>query len=194
MIYLLSYPRSGRNLLSHMLKCVDIEVTMTHRFIISEQLPLKESDTLIMLLRDYREAIPRHLYPKEPISTVMTTKAFGREFGIRDRATQYIENLVLYDMCQTPKHLVHYETIMKWGRTAFGELAVGLGVNQQKYIGIDWVKEKGISLKKYDAPAMSEGDLKFHAKRLEDIPHLDKAMKDCNPYIFKKYLTQYHES
>ena len=88
----------------------------------------------------------------------------------------------------------HYETIMRWGRTAFGELAVGLGVNQQKYIGIDWVKEKGISLKNYDAPAMSEGDLKFHAKRLEDIPHLDKAMKDCNPYIYKKYLTRYNES
>lgn len=189
MITLLSYPRSGRNLLRHMLKCIDIEVYATHRPIIHQEWPLKEHDKLIMLVRDYRECIPRHLYSEETVSTTMIMKMFGTEFGIRDRASQYIKNLVLFDMCQVPKYVIYYEDLINHGEDAF----VNLYFNFLKlpYKHLNWKKESAKALKNYDAPAMSGGEIDFHKKRIEDVGFMESIMLDTNKYIYDKYLSRY---
>lgn len=191
MITLLSYPRSGRNLLRHMLKCIDIEVYATHRPIIHQEWPLKEHDKLIMLVRDYRECIPRHLYSEKIVSTEMIMKAFGTEFGIRDRACQYIENLVLFDMCQAEKYLIYYEDLINFGKESFMELFSWIGFEAKLTKPLDWEKECEISLKNYDAPAMSGGEIDFHKKRIEDIGFMESIMLDTNKYIYDKYLNRY---
>jgi len=196
MITLLSYPRSGRNLLRHMLKCIDIEVNATHRPIIHKEWPLKKSDKLIMLVRDYRECIPRHLYSEKIVSTEMITKMFGIEFGIRDRASQYIENLVLFDLCQCQKYLIYYEDLIKLGKIEFLELAKWKGFQFWKYTNasyIDWEKESAKALKNYDAPAMSGGNLDYHKQRIEDIGFMEGIMIDTNKYIYDKYLSRYEQ-
>lgn len=212
MITLLSYPRSGRNLLSHMLCKIGIEVKMTHRPIIHKEWPLKSDDKLILLLRDYSECIPRHLYTEQMVSAEMMSKIFGREFGIRDRASQYFENIVLFDLCQCPKYVVYYEDIMNRGIDEFTRLAYWIDYGLSSPWGhvhhgtrykfyreqtipdkISWEKECQISLQKYDSPALSDGEIDYHKKRVEDIGHLHKVMKDTNPYIFEKYLSRYEE-
>ena len=196
MITLLSYPRSGRNLLRHMLKYIDIEVRATHRPIIHKEWPLKKEDKLIMLVRDYRECIPRHLYSEKIVSTEMITKMFGIEFGIRDRASQYIENLVLYDLCQAEKYLIYYEDLIKFGKKEFINLASCLGDESGYDIYymldiLDWDKEFKDSLKNYDAPVMSGGDIDYHKQRIEDVGFMESIMMDTNKYIYDKYLTRY---
>ncbi len=194
MITLLSYPRSGRNLLIHMLKCINLEVFATHRPIIHQEWPLKPHDKLIMLVRDYRECIPRHLYSEKIVSTEMVTKMFGREFGIRDRASQYIENLVLFDLCQAPKYLIYYEDLINRGKYEFKKLALWGDHLLKNYIladCLDWEKESAIALKNYDAPSMSGGDLDYHKKSIEDIGFMESIMLDTNKYIYDKYLSRY---
>ena len=196
MITLLSYPRSGRNLLRHMLKCIDIEVYATHRPIIHKEWPLKKTDKLIMLVRDYRECIPRHLYSEKIVSTEMITKMFGIEFGIRDRASQYIENLVLFDMCQCPKYLIYYEDLIKNGKKEFLQLILSLNLGGSKYNSatyINWEAECARSLKNYDAPAMSGGDIHYHKKLIESIGFMESIMEDTNKYIYDKYLSRYEQ-
>lgn len=196
MVTLLSYPRSGRNLLRHMLKCIDIEVQATHRPIIHKEWPLKKEDKLIMLVRDYRECIPRHLYSEKIVSTEMITKMFGIEFGIRDRASQYIENLVLFDLCQCPKYLIYYENLIKLGEKEFDKLAHFLHDEFAYDISVmlsvlDWETESAKALKNYDAPAMSGGLLDYHKQRIEDVGFMESIMVDTNKYIYDKYLTRY---
>lgn len=198
MITLLSYPRSGRNLLRHMLKCIDTEVYATHRPIIHQEWPLKKHDKLIMLVRDFRECIPRHLYSEKIVSTEMIMKAFGTEFGIRDRASQYIENLVLFDMCQAEKYLIYYEDLIKGGKNSLWLLARWIDGNTvfcgNAYTLLDelnWEKESAKSLKNYDAPAMSGGDIDYHKQRIEEPGFMASIMVDTNKYIFDKYLSRY---
>lgn len=192
MITLLSYPRSGRNLLMHMLKCINIEVFATHRPIIHQEWPLKKHDKLIMLVRDYRECIPRHLYSEKIVSTEMVTKMFGIEFGIRDRASQYIENLVLFDLCQAEKYLIYYEDLINCGKWEFRKL--GGWFSTSKYVlanNLKWDDESAKALKNHDAPAMSGGDMDYHKQRIEDIGFMESIMADTNKYIYDKYLKRY---
>ena len=198
MITLLSYPRSGRNLLSHMLGKIGISVFMTHRTILWQEWPLKETDKLILLIRDYKECIPRHLYTEKIVSAEMVTKMFGREFGIRDRASQYFENLVLFDVCPVTKYVIYYEDIMKDGKKEFIKLAYWLCDNNNdrdvmyNLLGtLPWAKEFKISLKKYDSPALSGSDVDYHKKRIEDVKHMERVMYLTNPSIHEKYLTRY---
>ena len=196
MITLLSYPRSGRNLLMHMLKCINMEVFATHRPIIHQEWPLKPHDKLIMLVRDYRECIPRHLYSEKIVSTEMITKMFGREFGIRDRASQYIENLVLFDLCQSPKYLIYYEDLMLNKKHAFNILCNNIidewnFENSNNFFNLNWEEESAEALKNYDAPSMSGGDLDYHKKSIEDIGFMESIMLDTNKYIYDKYLSRY---
>lgn len=196
MITLLSYPRSGRNLLRHMLKCIDIEVYATHRPIIHKEWPLKKHDKLIMLVRDYRECIPRHLYSEKIVSTEMIMKAFGTEFGIRDRACQYIENLVLFDMCRVKKCLIYYEDLINFGKTEFLKVVYFLRNESKHDISkmfhvLNWETESAKALKNYDAPAVSGGEIDFHKKKIEEPGFMEQIMKDANNYIFEKYLTRY---
>lgn len=196
MITLLSYPRSGRNLLRHMLKCINIEVYATHRPVIHQEWPLKQHDKLIMLVRDYTECIPRHLYSEKIVSSEMIGKMFGREFSIRDRASQYIENLVLFDLCQSPKYIIYYEDVIKNKKHSFSILCDNIidewdDEIENRFIELDWDKEAAISLKNYDAPALSNGDLDYHKQRVRDIPLMHKVIKDTNKYIFEKYLYRY---
>ncbi len=190
MITLLSYPRSGRNLLSHMLGKIGVSVFATHRTIIWQEWPLKETDKLILLIRDYKECIPRHLYTEKMVSVEMISKMFGREFGIRDRASQYFENIVLFDVCPVPKYLIYYEDIMTHGKKEFKKLAEWIGKDCN---GLPWEKEFKTSLKKYDAPALSDGKIDYHKKRIEDIKHMERIMYSTNPGIHDKYLKRYTE-
>lgn len=190
MITLLSYPRSGRNLLRHMLKCTDVEVYATHRPIIYEEWPLKPHDKLIMLVRDYRECITRHLYSEKIVSAEMIGKLMGREFAVRDRASQYIENLVLFDLCQNDKYIIYYEDLIKYGKKEFRKLSSF--VNRDCEF-LEWQKESDKSRQNYDAPSMSGNDIDYHKQRIEDVGIMENLMRQTNKYIFDKYLSRYEQ-
>lgn len=192
MITLISYPRSGRNLLRHMLKCIDIEVYATHRPMIYSEWPLKQNDKLIMIVRDYRESIPRNLFPGKKVDDEMILSMFGKGFGIRDSAIQYMENLVLFDMCQHPKYMIYYEDLIKLGEIEFVKLLMHFQF-ETDFADIDWEKESAISLKNYESTPMSGGDLDFHKHNINDVPLLGKIMKQANKYVFEKYLNRYEQ-
>ncbi|MEE9451088.1 MAG: hypothetical protein V3V72_13645 [Ignavibacteriaceae bacterium] len=182
-----------------MLSKIEVSVFTTHRTIIWQEWPLKESDKLILLIRDYKECIPRHLYTEKIVSAEMVTKMFGREFGIRDRASQYFENIVLYDVCPIPKYLIYYEDIMKDGKKEFMKLVESLwGHTYSQYKNktkdLQWAKEFKESLIKYDAPALSDGKIDYHKKRIEDIKHMERIMYSTNPGIHDKYLKRYEQN
>jgi len=190
MITLLSYPRSGRNLLRHMLKCIDVEVYVTHRAIIYEEWPLKPHDKLIMLVRDYRESITRHLYSEKIVSAEMIGKLMGREFAVRDRASQYIENLVLFDLCQNEKQLIYYEDLINFGKKEFRKLSSF--VNRDCEF-LNWEKESDKSRQNYDSPSMSGNNIDYHKQRIEDVEIMENLMRGTNSYIFDKYLSRYEQ-
>lgn len=191
MITLLSYPRSGRNFLRHMLKCIDIEVYATHRPLIYSEWPLKPHDKLIMIVRDYRECIPRNLFPGKKVDDEMILSMFGKGFGIRDSAIQYMENLVLFDMCQCPKYMIYYEDLINFGEEEFMKLFSWIGFDAKLTAGFNWEKESAISLKNYESTPMSGGNLDFHKHNINDVPLMGKIMKQANSYIFEKYLKRY---
>lgn len=193
MNYILSYPRSGQNLLAHMIGCLGIRVEKTHRFTIWDQWPPKPGDILILIIRDYRECIPRHLFPNEPVTTEMITKLFGREYGLRDRVAQYLENIVLYDVYPESKYSIYYEDLIQGGKIVFERLAYWLGSGKDEIDALEWDREFQKSLSNYKHPKLSGGKIDFHKKRIQDIPLLEKLMRKTNPYIFDKYLKRYHE-
>ena len=199
MITLLSYPRSGRNLLRHMLKCIDIEVYATHRPLIYSEWPLKPHDKLIMIVRDYRECIPRHLYPGEKVNDEMILRMFGNELSVRDSAIQYVENLVLFDVCQCSKYMIYYEDLIQNKKHAFNILCNNLFQEEwtqegsDKFGKLNWEKESAISLKNYESTPMSGGNLDFHKHNINDVQLMGKIMKQANKYIFEKYLNRYEQ-
>ena len=187
MITLLSYPRSGRSLLSHVLGKAGIGVYRTHRLSIYKELPPQRGDKLIMLVRDYTECIVRHLHSEEVVSADMVSKMFGIEHGLRDRAGQYMENLVLFDMYPEKKYIIYYEDLMKHGYTEFLKLANWCG----RFQLIDWDKEFNESLKNYDSKKLSGGEINYHKFKVENLDLFHKLMRDTNPFIYDKYLKRY---
>jgi len=190
MITILSYPRSGQNLMCHMLNAVGLECEKTHHIRLWEQWPPKKEDILIVLVRDFRECIPRHIHPNEPVSIKMITAMFNREYGLNEPAAQYLQNLVLYDIYPQQKHLIYYEELVGKFDFDFNLFALDLGVEWPILIDFDWDTEFKKSLDKYPDPRSGK-DVDYHKKRIEDIPLLEKLMRELNPIIFKKYLKRY---
>ena len=116
---------------------------------------------------------------------------FGKGFGIRDSAIQYMENLVLFDMCQCPKYMIYYEDLINHGEDAFVNLYFKF--LKLPYKHLNWEKESAISLKNYEATPMSGGNLDFHKQNIDDLPLMGKIMKQANSYIFEKYLSRYEQ-
>lgn len=118
----------------------------------------------------------------------MVTKMFGREFGIRDRASQYFENIVLFDMATNPKYIIYYEDLMIKGKDEFKRLSDWLGHDCEV---LPWAKGIKESLEKYDSPALSGGVIDFHKKRIEDLPMMHAVIQGTNRPMYDKYLTSY---
>ena len=190
MITLLSYPRSGQNLLKHMLGKIGIGVKTSHRITLFNQWPPTGKDKLILIVRDYTECIPRHLASEKIVSAELAAKFFGREYAVRDRASQYLENLVLYDVCPVPKYLIRYEDLITKGKKEFAELAWWLNKDVEM---LDWDYEFEESLQKYDSSTLSKGRIDYHKERIIDIDRFHWLMKKTNPYIYDKYLKVYEQ-
>jgi len=215
MVYLLSYPRSGRNLLSQMLGACGLEICMKHELDIYSDLPLGPEDFLILLVRDYKECLANHNFrraiidnPRLVIDERRIDQMFGPKFQKEYRAMQYVENLVLFDMIESKlsrrkfgmlehrKALIYYEDLIDGKYSIIAEILHRLPVDTKdsfrKLAELDWDKEARKAKLNYDGVILSErAGPKYHVNRIQDPQYLRDRIYNLNPKIYNKYLKIY---
>ena len=170
-----------------MLGKTGVPIKKTHRITLFKDWPADKNDVLIVILRDYKECIIRHLCTDEIVSAEMVIRLFGSEYGYRDRASQYLENLVLFDVYPYRKHLVYYEDLITIGMEYF--MNTCMFFDRVPYF--NWNKEFKESLNNYNGKKLSGGKINFHKFKLDDPVLMDNIMREYNPVIFNKYLKRY---
>jgi hypothetical protein len=148
-------------------------------------------DILIMLIRNYKECIPRHLgdYKRAII-----------EFD--DVKNCYLDNIVVYDeWSDSNKILVYYEDFISNPRKTLSELLLFLGESGDKLTSFlscyDEYKNRSLKFyQQYIGATKSRGeDLLYHSKLIpfEDRLKMESFVKENYPYIWGKYLYRYDQ-
>lgn len=196
--YLLTYPRSGQHWLTHMLRCIKVNVYISHEIFFYKEWPPKPSDCLFTVVRDYKECIFRHLYwQHDTITRQMIDKAFGSNHAKPYRAQQYIENLVMFDVYPNKhkKVIIYYEDMLARGKEALASCFMRfLMAHQHKLLEeLDWEKESQEALDNYSSPKLSNGQLHYHVNKAQkdDVEYFRHMIYKLNPYIYDKYLKRY---
>jgi len=220
--WLLSYPRSGSNWLKYCIEALtNFEVsTLIDCKKITEDIILKdhghvsnfwnnysEFDTIILIVRNYKECITRHI-------DITNYDELKKEFqnktpiqsGIDD--TDFIMLLDLYDKSKGPKILIYYEDFILNPKKELEKILKFL-LNLNAHIKIslnDFLinfnshKEKSIQYYRNNFSAsITRGDkdkLFYHSKKIniEDRKKLDNFLQHEYPDLFKKYLQRYLEN
>jgi hypothetical protein len=176
-----------------MFQRLKFNVYISHEILYYKEWPFKPGDNLILLVRDFKECLPRQLYPSHDfVSTKMINDIFTIKKPKFSCGYQYIENLVMFDILpKNRKHIFYYEDLMTNKKQALYSFAPFLLPGQLALLDkLNWDEEFEKSLANYKNP-MSGGKLNFHVNKLEDAQYLTRRVKELNPYIFDKYLQQY---
>jgi len=188
---LLSYPRSGTNLLQHMIRSCNGNVLPTHYIKDGS----KSDEKLILIIRNYKECITRNLYSWQDkykknrcINNDLIDRLFTSEYDITARANTYIHNIRVFDNWNNDKYLIYYEDLIK-DKEAFIRLAEWLNISTHIF---NWDIEFKNSLKNYKDPSVSNLTAHYHERFLEDPVYFDvQIIQSAGNYLYNKYLQHY---
>jgi len=207
--YLISYPRSGNTWTRYIIEQISKRVTIDegrgektqnpilikrHDFCGSEN----KNKGLIVLIRDYREALIRH-HDQKPVdmNEVLNPRVS------KNKQLSYIDILYGYDQWPADRRLlVYYEDLMMHPEVDILRMMIFLGLwpkkeDQYKSFIEDIETHKQSSIKNYETkigPSITKGeDLKFHSKNIsiDEQKSYDVFLKKHHPEIFFKYLDRY---
>jgi hypothetical protein len=157
------------------------------------------ANPLILVVRNYKEVIPRHLASVGKLSLKSFKNKFdGATKGIGNDGVDYVGCIQSYEMCNRDKLFIPYEDIIEKPRPTITSIIEFLGHDTS---GIDdffkkykWHVGRGISA--YHDRSHSKGkDLTFHSRRLsQDLrKHMDERLETKFPKLFESYLRRYKE-
>lgn len=225
-ISLLSYPRSGSYWLTYIIERLiglevggsltgfkssnPVKITKTHGNTKSwwENFT-KGRDSLILIVRNYKECIPRHLnLKKDDLKAILTDLqgASPLESGIEN--TDYIADLKLFDSLEYNKLLIYYEDLIT---DPSGQILQVIEFLKKYKVRID-DRRLQLFLERYEhhvraslslyrkinnpVTAGSQDKLLFYSKFLsDDIKHtLDNHLTKNFPEVTERYLSRYLET
>lgn len=206
MILLASYPRSGNTWVRYIVECISgrptvgdyhrkdtpiykrLPIQITDRTPIlqkSHQIPDKVNDALIIIVRDYKEAILRHLEQKQQ--------------DLAANIDNYLELLARFDRYTGRKLLIYYEDLIKTPKTEILKLSRFLELSKEKTDEFirNIARHKKASVASYqelsDGGSRTRGvDLHYHVKLADKrtLRLLAKLIKK-KPHLYNKYLKRY---
>ena len=218
---ILSYPRSGSNFLNHCLNAIsDKGFGKTHahyhRFW-HENTPEKKNKTVVLMLRNYKECIPRHTKartPKAILQHAAGLKATERPGTKKDpngrpfTQSDYMALIKWYHKYQGKKTIVYYEDFVTNTDEELRRLADFLGnVDEGKLENfIDNLDQhRQTSASKYRNEIGDTTTLDKEAKTVSTTHHsqaipkadrlkIDKHISQTFPVLQEMYLKRYEES
>lgn len=158
---------------------------------------LNSADKIIVIVRDYKEAITRHGKESRQIAPDKMKAHFIRETqGKEYRGVDYITVLEAYDNHQADKLLVYYEDLISHPRREIKRICTFMDISDTYMHAFfnDLERHKKMSLKSYAAGSHTKGvNLHFHAANLNKnfVKFMTDHIKNKHPEIYKKYLTRY---
>lgn len=161
-------------------------LTHTHNF---SRLRAKqeEGDRMLLIVRNYREAITRHYQNYEK-----TLKSI-------ESNCDYFANLYTYEKWpEDSRLLIYYEDLMKDPEYYLRKILLFFN-EETKYLArymedYDYHRDRLIRYYRRMGGAQSQGkDMHFHTNKMtpEQIMKLDEAVREHHPELFEKHLSQY---
>ncbi|MDX8430568.1 MAG: sulfotransferase domain-containing protein [Candidatus Algichlamydia australiensis] len=147
----------------------------------------EEGDRMLLIVRNYREAITRHFQNFEK-----TLKAIEGSYD-------YFANLYTYEKWpEKDRLLIYYEDLMRDPELELKKVLHFLEADP-KYLtrymeDFNYHRDRLIRYYRRMGGAQSKGeDLQFHTKKMtiEQIEKIELAVQENHPDLFKKYLSQY---
>lgn len=215
---LLSYPRSGNTWIRYCVECVSkkptvypeghesdipigarvsLNVNLNDDPILfkSHNISSLKDDNLILVIRDYKEAIKRHYLEQKELS--LMPFFYSQAKGLSNKEVDYVKNIIQFDNYENNKLLVYYEDLIKFPEVILNNIFKFLDINDASNINdffenFSFHKENGI--KSYHAKSFTKGDvnkLKYHQINDNNANKMTLYLKDKFPKIFDIYLKKY---
>lgn len=201
----ISYPRSGATWLRYFVRtcmglCPDwngndtishpnTKFAKTHRLIPGD---LDYAEGIVVLVRNYKECIPRHLRNTQKNQQVIT-KAFIKSLNIAGEGS-YIHPLDMLENFDGPKHLIFYEDLITKPVKVMKRLAKKMELDASAVLD-NFEEHWNISISNYGPGSFTQGkNLLEHSSLLTpDIcQEWDKKIIERHPELYKKYLQRYY--
>lgn len=210
---LLSYPRSGNTWLRYCIEHITVKSTIGYdneesaifdrsrlvsHYVQTEPILIKRHfpepcDRLILLVRDYKEAIIRHENEAERPSS---------DHVLYSGISHYIQLLDFYDKFEGEKLLIYYEDLIKNPREIIEGALVFLKETTHRqrvnefFDFLQYHKNTCVNIYSTHATSYTRGEQeKFHSRFLSarKKQKWDEIAKNNNIEIFNKYLSRYAE-
>ena len=146
---------------------------------------------LIVLVRDYKEAIPRH--HKAKIKSELFEMFSSDTVGSKNESVDYLKVIERYDCYEGNKILIYYEDLMTYPKPNILKVKDFLKIDD-KYVNVffqNYLFHKRQGIKAYHSFSMTKGnDLKFHQNKInkQTLANMTNLLKERNNDIFNNYL------
>lgn len=218
-VYLLSYPRSGNFWTRYIIEYISKRPTQGYDFeldgpigsrhdlgvdLSSKPIAIKSheeigglEDEIILIVRDYKEAITRHAKSggiKEP--EAMKSHFIQETQGMSNQGVDYIKVIEKYDTFPGRKMMVYYENLMENHEEEIRKILAFLQLNEDNYkqfmVEYDFHYNKSVC--SYHAGSHTYGkNIHFHVSSLspEYVQFMNDHIKTNQSNIYNRYLTRY---
>jgi hypothetical protein len=149
---------------------------------------------LILVVRDYKEAIPRH--QKEQKVLDLMSFFYSQTQGRHNSEVDYVKILQQFDSKQGNKLLVYYEDIVAKPKESLLSIFEFLDIHHLTENFFDKYEEhQQAGIKAYHAESQTQGKkehLKYHQSKIkkQHLVAMTAHMKKC-PVIYGRYLERY---
>ncbi len=198
----LSFPRCGANWLKYIVETIksDCEYTKIHRLPLYQQaaVPSHDKKKIIVIVRDYKECIPRHMtVDKHRLGVVIEAMRKMRGLTATQNPLSYIHPLAVYDKwLEKNRLLIYYEDLMTGPEKQIKRIGAFVEADTSEFID-SYESHRLTSLKSYSDPQTKGEKLKFHRtifSRKESFYIDDMFLRSEKCKQYKKYLMRYKES
>lgn len=214
---LLSYPRSGNTWIRYCIEFLTKEPTLGYKesgsFDINplgsfinigvniEKSPIllkkhetntiKKIDSLILIIRDYKEVIPRHTGKELNIELLRSS------INSKYSSMNYIQLIEYFEDFSGKKAIIYYEDILMDLKSSIEKILRLL--NKDDYLLEEFMnsidEHKKNSLKIYKKSITNGNFIKFHSNKISKNIRVqcDEFLESHYPIIYNKYLKRYEE-
>lgn len=222
-IYILSYPRSGNTWIRYILEFLSkrpsqgynnrLDIALGERIDIGVDLTaspiafkshkllndINGTEKLLVIIRDYKEAIVRHAKSGGFISQDQMRKHFIQQTeGKSNLDVDYIDVIETYDIWDNDKKLlIYYEDLITNPILEINKIINFTDLKESIYkdeFFNNYDKHKNNSIVSYMPGSHTKGnDLKFHSSSLSNsyIEFMTNHLKTNHNIVFNKYLKRY---
>ncbi len=148
-----------------------------------------QAETLILIVRNYKEAITRHM--RRPLHTSMLKQGHVKV---------YFDNLLLYEAWNPAKRLlIYYEDLLSQPEKTLKQLVAFFNgdVDEVNAFMLEITKHKKKCVDiyvDYEGPSLTQGKyLIYHSHQIEDEErkNIDTYVAETYPLLWQKYLNRY---